>query len=284
MHSLRGLPHVIDIRNLGLIGGIELAASPGKPGRHARLRGVPQGLRERPAGARDRRHHRVVAAADHREEPHRPGVRDARRRPARDRLEHVGRSSSSGDRRQVLDPDVFRTGGKKIRPSGTHPDRALDATHLSESFRARKDSHGACSVRGSEDERDVCRRHRRAPAAYRPPMRCTDPRCAYSVYLRRASADLRSLRRRVCRAFDPVLVRTSVSAFPARPDKRPDRAPATVTSEPSGQFAARNRNARSPCGARAFLYRTDALRRAGRLLLRPRERGGDREDRTTCRS
>jgi beta-alanine--pyruvate transaminase len=32
VHSLKGLPHVIDLRNLGLIGAIELEAIPGKPG------------------------------------------------------------------------------------------------------------------------------------------------------------------------------------------------------------------------------------------------------------
>jgi beta-alanine--pyruvate transaminase len=31
VHSLRGLPHVIDIRNLGLVAGIELESIPGKP-------------------------------------------------------------------------------------------------------------------------------------------------------------------------------------------------------------------------------------------------------------
>ena len=31
MHSLRGLPNVIDVRNLGLVAGIELAPIPGKP-------------------------------------------------------------------------------------------------------------------------------------------------------------------------------------------------------------------------------------------------------------
>ena len=35
LHSLKGLPHVIDIRNLGLIGGIELAPIPGQPGKRA---------------------------------------------------------------------------------------------------------------------------------------------------------------------------------------------------------------------------------------------------------
>lgn len=32
VHSLKGLPHVIDIRNLGLVAGIELESIPGKPG------------------------------------------------------------------------------------------------------------------------------------------------------------------------------------------------------------------------------------------------------------
>ena len=31
MHSLRELPHVIDIRNMGLVAGIELESKPGKP-------------------------------------------------------------------------------------------------------------------------------------------------------------------------------------------------------------------------------------------------------------
>ena len=34
-HSLRGLPNVIDIRNFGLIAGIELAPRPGKPTQRA---------------------------------------------------------------------------------------------------------------------------------------------------------------------------------------------------------------------------------------------------------
>ena len=35
VHSLRGAPHVVDIRNLGLVAGIELAPRPGKPGARA---------------------------------------------------------------------------------------------------------------------------------------------------------------------------------------------------------------------------------------------------------
>jgi beta-alanine--pyruvate transaminase len=35
VHSLRGLPHVIDIRNIGLVAGIELQSRPGAPGARA---------------------------------------------------------------------------------------------------------------------------------------------------------------------------------------------------------------------------------------------------------
>ncbi|WP_077035007.1 aspartate aminotransferase family protein [Pelomonas sp. KK5] len=35
LHSLKGLPHVIDVRNLGLVGGVELAPLPGEPARRA---------------------------------------------------------------------------------------------------------------------------------------------------------------------------------------------------------------------------------------------------------
>ena len=35
MHSLRELPNVVDIRNLGLVAGIELAPLAGEPGKRA---------------------------------------------------------------------------------------------------------------------------------------------------------------------------------------------------------------------------------------------------------
>jgi beta-alanine--pyruvate transaminase len=35
LHSLRGLPHVIDLRSVGIIAGIELEPIPGKPGARA---------------------------------------------------------------------------------------------------------------------------------------------------------------------------------------------------------------------------------------------------------
>ena len=35
VHSLRGEPNVIDIRNIGLVGGIELSSIPGSPAKRA---------------------------------------------------------------------------------------------------------------------------------------------------------------------------------------------------------------------------------------------------------
>ncbi len=35
LHALKGLPHVIDIRNIGLVGAVELAPRPGEPGKRA---------------------------------------------------------------------------------------------------------------------------------------------------------------------------------------------------------------------------------------------------------
>ncbi|AKJ29673.1 aspartate aminotransferase family protein [Caldimonas brevitalea] len=35
VHALKGQPHVIDVRNIGLVGGIELAPLPGEPGKRA---------------------------------------------------------------------------------------------------------------------------------------------------------------------------------------------------------------------------------------------------------
>ena len=41
LHSLKGLPNVIDIRNIGLVGGVELSAAAGRAGQ-ARLRRLPR--------------------------------------------------------------------------------------------------------------------------------------------------------------------------------------------------------------------------------------------------
>ncbi|GMG82439.1 aspartate aminotransferase family protein [Paralimibaculum aggregatum] len=53
IHSLRGLPHVLDLRNLGLVGGIELESRPGQPGARAyeaMKRAWAEGLMIRAAG------------------------------------------------------------------------------------------------------------------------------------------------------------------------------------------------------------------------------------------
>jgi beta-alanine--pyruvate transaminase len=53
LHSLKGLPHVIDLRNLGLIGAIELEPIAGKPGARAYeafVRAFEQGILVRVTG------------------------------------------------------------------------------------------------------------------------------------------------------------------------------------------------------------------------------------------
>jgi beta-alanine--pyruvate transaminase len=66
VHSLKGLPHVIDIRNIGLVGAIELAGAGGAG--QARLHALPRGLQERASRARHGGYDRAGAAAHHREE------------------------------------------------------------------------------------------------------------------------------------------------------------------------------------------------------------------------
>ena len=63
LHSLRGRPHVIDIRNIGLMGAVDLEPRPGKPGERAydaMLPGCEKGVMLRITGDT----HRDVAAAD----------------------------------------------------------------------------------------------------------------------------------------------------------------------------------------------------------------------------
>ena len=48
VHALKGLPHVIDIRNIGLIGAVEFEPIAGAPGQRA-YDALRQGLRERAA-------------------------------------------------------------------------------------------------------------------------------------------------------------------------------------------------------------------------------------------
>ena len=76
LHSLKGLPHVIDVRNIGLIGAVELEPIAGIADQ-ARLLRLPRGLREGHPDPHHRRHHRHVAAADHPEVGDRPTDRHA---------------------------------------------------------------------------------------------------------------------------------------------------------------------------------------------------------------
>ena len=78
VHGLKSRGPVVDIRNLGLMAAFDLAPRPGAR-RRARLRGAGARLPGRPAGADDRRHHRALAAADHRRAPDRRPRRDAGR-------------------------------------------------------------------------------------------------------------------------------------------------------------------------------------------------------------
>ena len=82
LHALRGLPHVIDIRNYGLVAGIELEPIAGSPGARA-FDVLPQVLRARAADPHDGRHHRAVARAHHRAQAHRRVVRRPVAGPAR---------------------------------------------------------------------------------------------------------------------------------------------------------------------------------------------------------
>jgi beta-alanine--pyruvate transaminase len=53
VHSLKGLPHVIDVRNIGMVGAVELESLPGKPGARAFevfLRAYEKGVLVRTAG------------------------------------------------------------------------------------------------------------------------------------------------------------------------------------------------------------------------------------------
>ena len=85
MHALKGLPHVIDIRNIGLIGAIEFEPDPAQPSKRAYDRFVKafeKGLLVRT----NRRHHRAVAAAHHFKERDRSVVRHVRDRSENDEL------------------------------------------------------------------------------------------------------------------------------------------------------------------------------------------------------
>ena len=85
VHSLRGNARVIDIRNIGLVAGIELEPRAWRA-RQARLRCVPRLLRERRAGAPDRRYSRHLAAAHRGRKPDPPDRGSGRQRAQPGRL------------------------------------------------------------------------------------------------------------------------------------------------------------------------------------------------------
>ena len=115
MHSFKGRRHVIDVRNLGLVAGIELEPLP-EEANSARVRCVPALLRKGRLDQDDRRHRRLVAAADHCEEPNRRAGGHPVRRAGGHRLgtRLKGRSrENSGVRaraRGVVDAQLFLPG------------------------------------------------------------------------------------------------------------------------------------------------------------------------------
>ena len=73
VHSLKGKRHIIDVRNLGIVAGIELeprAGAPRRPGQ-TRNRIVPQMLRQWPAHPRHGRHYRALSTPHSRESAYR---------------------------------------------------------------------------------------------------------------------------------------------------------------------------------------------------------------------
>jgi len=74
-HALKDARHVVDIRNLGLVAGIELEPRRGAPGRRAYetfVKSFEAGVLIR----YNRRHDRLLAAADHRETADRQDFRN----------------------------------------------------------------------------------------------------------------------------------------------------------------------------------------------------------------
>ena len=110
LHALRGRPHVIDIRNIGLMGAIELEPRPGKPGERAyrcHVAGCEQGVMLRITGDT----HRAVAAADRH--------RGADRRDHDARWRGAGRAGVGATQR----PDTAQAGMASAAATADHPGR-----------------------------------------------------------------------------------------------------------------------------------------------------------------
>ena len=108
LHSLKGEPNVIDIRNIGLVGAIELAPIARRARRKRAFDGLPQGVRARRADPHHRRHHRAVAAADHHQGPDRRADRSCPRSQGVADLRAAGTSRRSGGRRRCAYALGFR--------------------------------------------------------------------------------------------------------------------------------------------------------------------------------
>ena len=116
LHSLKGEPHVIDIRNIGLIGAIELAPIAGEPDQ-ARLLGLREGVRAWRADPHHRRHHRAVAAADHHQGPDRRADRPCPRRVAGPSTDDHFARGGDGNRRPCDEWNERKQHGRPRRKS-----------------------------------------------------------------------------------------------------------------------------------------------------------------------
>ena len=87
LHSMRGLPNVIDVGNIGFMGAIELEPYPECPGRRGK-RSHGAVLRGRGDGASDGGTHRIVPAVDR--------ERGGHRRHSRYDLEEPAQNSMNG--------------------------------------------------------------------------------------------------------------------------------------------------------------------------------------------
>ena len=85
LQAMKGKPYVIDVRDYGMLGAVELEPIPGEPTERVQ-RSLPGLLRQRPAGAHYRRNHRPVPGTRRRRVPHRRTGGETGRLPGLPRL------------------------------------------------------------------------------------------------------------------------------------------------------------------------------------------------------
>ena len=91
VHSLKGLPNVIDVRNIGMMGAVEFARAAASPAGAATMSSSTAGSRRLlPPG---RRHARLLAALHHRGRRDRADIRNRGRRHPPDRLTALNRGT-----------------------------------------------------------------------------------------------------------------------------------------------------------------------------------------------